>query len=1329
MENFNVFLRETLFGKDYLKIINNKTFRVRITERLLFNYDSYLNVSKALESLNEFGLILPEKIEYNNEKYYIYTEYWNEVPITEIKISEEIYYNVLYRIYDIVDRLTHSMNFIIPYIYIEDIYIDETDNITLIPSIFIPKESPKIIINEKNDENGVIDVLKILAKKLYNLMNVKNTKIEKFLDVIEKEPFECVHDLYTLLLNFFKHKKQFERIKIPHFIDRELERRKILRALGKKHIFIYGNQRIGKTRLIKFMNFKFKELNYTVINARNIKDIFPGLKIPENMNIFYFLNLIENFKQKEKNFKLIIIVDDYQDIDIKFKNFIEELINKSFDFPFSFILLSHIPPKVKFENTEYIELKPFDRKKTRILLKIILSTDFLNKYPEIIDIIYKLSDGYPGNIFQIVKDLYTLKIIEFKNGEYIFYPEKIKNKEIIDLAIEKVSKIPKNIKKDLKILSTLGFRFNQKDIEHLENFFHMSFDKSILYALEKDILLKENDEYRFFNLIYQNLFHETLEQNEKEKIHIYLSKKNTLLKKKIFHLKNANKVKSAIALIIKEMKKSLFKWQNLSFIDYGFNEIKNMTENIPFSAIAIYLSKKYFFNEYSEDMKQYIEKISKSKIYNYIAYLFLKFSDEKKLSELLLQWINDKKTSDYKKSLFIYFYLNLNFSSLEKEDFYNYYLKFEEIFSQYTHLPGFKTIKGMILNMLGIKTETDLPELSLKYYNEALTISLETNYKRLTQIVYVNIAILYEGLNSNLSEYYNKKVLEISKEIGDYHTYNRILINIANNKLYKGDIKEFFELINRAENYSKINKDYNSYILANDIKNYYFLYAKDYSNLNSNMRKIENYIKNKKFLSTSLKHIKNNIFVLKAFFDKNKTLLSNKKYKDIISKNEFFQNLYNLMFEKNENLIYNSWLFFKNNPLIYLKEEMVSITAKKLARYSFNSEFEKWVLDLITEFKDKKLSLAMLYEGLGLFYNVKNEKFKSLKYLRKAQKIYDDLMMKNKFEEINSYLINHFKIPTFTYEEIYSLNSKIERYHYNNLISKIHSYEKINNLIIDLLKSDSPKYLVDKIGEYLRDKYPINEILIRIITNDYEVEYNFNFKSENELKKDQFNTKPLRLSYISDYKDYKYHIYLSNTNIELSQKEAADILDNIIIIEDVLYSILDKITHYEHSIVDPLTSAYTRRYMENKLKELYGLYERYKFDFSVILIDIDDFKKINDKYGHQKGDEVLTELVNSLKKNLREFDMVCRYGGEEFLIILPNTNINDAELIAKRLIKDINTDLLEKTKLNITCSIGVSSITTTIKEPKLKNIIKNADDALYKAKNSGKNRVEVMRGV
>ncbi|KAF2955753.1 GGDEF domain-containing protein [Marinitoga sp. 38H-ov] len=1310
MENFEMFIRNTAFGKEYIETINNSTFRVRITESTVFNYNNYKNIIYKLEALKEIGLIIPEMVKYKNGKYYIYSEYWDDVPILDSSLNDEKYYNILFFIFDISDRIVHSSNFNFKYISLEDIFIDKNGNISMLAPIFIPKNDNNIVINNGNNELGLIEALKELSEKLYSLLPNKSKNIEEFLLLLKSKKILCVHDLYEIILKKIKNKNINKHFRYPHFINRDIERNIILNNLGKKHLFIYGPQRSGKTKLIDFMKYKMKELGYFIIYSDHLISEFDK----NNINIFDFLNYIDKLKSENENLKLLLIVDDFQDIDIHFKNFIEDLLLKDFDFPFSIILLSHTQPDIRYNNIEYVELKKFNLKDVKILLNVILSSSFLKEYPEIVDIVYNLSDGLPGNIIQLIKDFFDLNIIEFNKEKFFFYPEKIKNKKFKDFVFEKIKTIPENIKNDLKYLSALGYKFSISEIKILEDLLKIDFDYSILYALDNNIILKERENYRFFNLLYQKILHDLLTIDELNKIHNYLCKFSSL-NKKIYHLKSTNNYKSAIALIINEMKRSLFEWKNLNFIDYGFNEIKNMTENVPYSAIAIYLSKKYFLNEYSDELKIYLEKLKTHKVYNYIYYLFLKFSDKNKLNKILIEQINDKKTTDYKKALYIYYYLSINFTELTKEKILEFYSLFEKIFLKYSNLKKFKTLNGMLLNILGIKFENDHPEKSIVYYNNSLKISLETNYKRLTQIVYANLAILYKALNSNLSDYYNNKVLDIAKDIGDYYTYNRTLINIAENKLYNGNINEFFNVINLAEKSSKLNNDYNSFLLANDIKNYYFLYSKDYQNLLSNLKRIESYIKNKKYIKEPFNHIKDNILVLKSLFENKKKF--NNKYMKIIESDDFLKHLYNLVVYDDEKILYESFLFFKNNPLIYLKEEMINIISSKIAKYSFNKEFETWIYNLINEFKDKKLSLALLYEGLGLFYYEKKESFKSLKFLRKAQKIYDDLLMKNKFNEIGDFLSINFGLPSLKNDNIISNE---------NLISRLIFYEKINDLIIELLKIDSPKHIVEKIGEFLRQSFPLDKILIKVITNNFEVEYNFNYLNENYVEKDLFILNPFIISYISNNNDYKYSIYISNDNIELDILEISNILDNIIVLEDVLYSVLDKITHYEHSISDPLTNAYTRRYMENKLNELYGLYERYNFDFSIILIDLDDFKKINDKYGHQKGDLVLVELVKSLKENLRDFDLICRYGGEEFLIILPNTKIDEAKVIASRLLNKINKDLYISTDLNITCSMGLSSISKIKNEPKIDNLIKEADIALYKAKKSGKNRFEFI---
>ena len=120
------------------------------------------------------------------------------------------------------------------------------------------------------------------------------------------------------------------------------------------------------------------------------------------------------------------------------------------------------------------------------------------------------------------------------------------------------------------------------------------------------------------------------------------------------------------------------------------------------------------------------------------------------------------------------------------------------------------------------------------------------------------------------------------------------------------------------------------------------------------------------------------------------------------------------------------------------------------------------------------------------------------------------------------------------------------------------------------------------------------------------------------------------------------------------------------------------------------------------------------------MIDLDHFKKINDTFGHQHGDEVLIQFSNLLKENVRQTDHVVRWGGEEFLIVCSNSSIENAVSIAEYVCGKVGTHLFESVG-KVTCSIGVSSINQT--DNIYKKIIKTADDALYIAKEKGRNQV------
>lgn len=163
---------------------------------------------------------------------------------------------------------------------------------------------------------------------------------------------------------------------------------------------------------------------------------------------------------------------------------------------------------------------------------------------------------------------------------------------------------------------------------------------------------------------------------------------------------------------------------------------------------------------------------------------------------------------------------------------------------------------------------------------------------------------------------------------------------------------------------------------------------------------------------------------------------------------------------------------------------------------------------------------------------------------------------------------------------------------------------------------------------------------------------------------------------------------------------------------------------YKLATTDGLTDLYNHRYFQEQMQMFCQNSKRYDTVFSLIILDIDYFKKFNDNFGHQSGDAVLRQVAQLLKKNVRSADIVCRYGGEEMSIILPNTKAPEAENTATKLCNIIaqhQFNLSHNRQSNVTVSLGVSTYGIDGIEPSI--LIEAADKRLYNAKNNGRNRV------
>ncbi|QWR78587.1 sensor domain-containing diguanylate cyclase [Candidatus Magnetomonas plexicatena] len=196
-------------------------------------------------------------------------------------------------------------------------------------------------------------------------------------------------------------------------------------------------------------------------------------------------------------------------------------------------------------------------------------------------------------------------------------------------------------------------------------------------------------------------------------------------------------------------------------------------------------------------------------------------------------------------------------------------------------------------------------------------------------------------------------------------------------------------------------------------------------------------------------------------------------------------------------------------------------------------------------------------------------------------------------------------------------------------------------------------------------------------------------------------------------KDYATIVIQDMTNVAQYEKQLDELKE--------INSTLEQLSQY-----DILTSAFNRRYMEKQLEQEFTKSKRYGNVFTVAMLDIDFFKKVNDTHGHQAGDEVLRQVTKIVKTELRLSDVLARYGGEEFLVVLTETDIQTAAFVCDRIRQRVEDSSVEfnRNTIKVTISLGLSSFKDTLTD--YLQLVNEADIALYRSKKEGRNRLTIF---
>jgi two-component system cell cycle response regulator len=169
---------------------------------------------------------------------------------------------------------------------------------------------------------------------------------------------------------------------------------------------------------------------------------------------------------------------------------------------------------------------------------------------------------------------------------------------------------------------------------------------------------------------------------------------------------------------------------------------------------------------------------------------------------------------------------------------------------------------------------------------------------------------------------------------------------------------------------------------------------------------------------------------------------------------------------------------------------------------------------------------------------------------------------------------------------------------------------------------------------------------------------------------------------------------------------------------------IENARHYQLATVDQLTGLFLRHHFLQRLADERTRAQRYRTPFGVLMLDLDTFKEINDRHGHSTGDRFLFQVAGAIRQSLRGSDIACRWGGDEFCVLLPQVGVEAARATAERIRRGIEALSPALHGIRATASVGVATYPTDF-DGNVEDLVKRADQALYRAKREGKDRVAV----
>jgi len=1309
MLNFEVleFLVETYWSKDYIVEQDGKRKLAKfVKEGLITRPEEAVLKSELAKNIQ--GIIVPESFVFEKSTILIYDidniKYYS-------KFDEEMKKLVPLFLLNVVRNILHIPKLYVPVLGFMDIVKVGTDILLFLPFVQDYKKLIDLNVQEKEIQYF------IAPEVIQNSLVIDSSTIYVFGKVIETVTED--ETIKELSFEMTKEEPSLRKIKedIPYFTisrkKRTLALKRIVRdeeseilkfiedeSADGNFLGVVGSQRIGKTTIIENIENTLREKGIPFLHAMSGSDIIAQtLQLVSDIISSELFNELSQCIEKtckidtisiavvqalEKLDKVVIFVDDYHEVPEALRSLLKKISNLIRSKNIKIIVFS-VEDFQEFERRIYIN--PFTAEHVKKLLEVSFNTvheiNILSNWLTIV------SNGLPGVVVEYLRYLYENDVLYFKGNELMYDLDKLAEIEMKDVFEKKIE----SFSDEERYIAILGQKFTKDEIKMFSEKIGKEIDISKL--ISEGIIYKEYDKYRFTLKHYWELLYKNIPLQKRIELHKFFAEKSNDIFKKAWHFEMVGNKISAATVYLKYIRDLLKYYASPSLVKSVIHKVKGIIGDRNSYALISFEVELLTRTEEMEELKSL--NIPETRLYSYhLAKKFFFSYDEKMTYEILKRFPNAYgKIGELRKKLL---FLRAEYEITKKRS--DYFQKATAIVSE---LKENNPIHADILVDVYFFTARVLsgnPQKALQYLKKAETIALNYNFAHKLPSIYNNMAI--ESSNMHISMAYLKRSVEVANDIGLPAKGYLAQLNILYHQLYAGKINDFINGISSIKPRIELLGLTHEIVYANSLEAYYHAYNFEIEEALEHITEIEKltnetYDAEKIFLNVLVRNFEE-VKKLASKIDISNLDEENLNVLEIIKK--FESNEFGIMWEK-----------YINRGGKVFREEMCAVFGDKLAKLCpelFRKELEylenKFTLD------GSLLSLAMVYEGYGHYYKGTGKIYKANVYYSKAITIYKDIGL------------------------IKAADSLSKMYNISTSTESLKEVEDTRALSLDVLTSlkvvdpkTDPQVLMDYFVSKVLSVIPVKNVYFKIYDSVLDKTFESGIGDFKKYESDYISVSPLEI-YLSDNFDPKsrYEVYASNPDVSFSEELKQKLISKIEIIEYGFVAVFKSFLTRMRSYVDPLTKLFTRYYFAELLSQYFENAVNQKDSLAIVMCDIDNFKKINDTYGHLTGDKVLKTIAKILRDNVRTTDIVGRFGGEEFIMAFPSTDSEEVVLILerlRRLIKDV-----QEFPFKLTLSFGVVSYpqdteNIIIKAPE--DLIRLADTALYHAKNTGKDKIVV----